>query len=92
MIVGRSQIGSMTSFLGMVTQGKTHPEVDAPRHCTIDFNDTFIDTEHICESFPGRKITFTGSCESSRHAFKVIFSEGGSSSEALRTEWFWTLL
>ena len=64
-------------ILGYGDPRKTHPEVDAPRHCTIDFNDTFIDTEHICESFPGRKITFTGSCESSRHAFKVTFQKEG---------------
>lgn len=68
------------TILGYGDPGKAHPDVMIPRDRTIDFHDTFLDAEHICESFPGRKIIFTSSCDAARQAFRVTFLSGRTES------------
>ncbi len=76
------------TILGYGDPGKVHSDTTSSQVHRIDFKDTFLDTEHLEESFPGHELVFTRNCQIKRPGFRVTFPNksemGNAAKEAER--------
>ena len=74
------------TILGYGDPRNEHSDAMPSQLRTIDYKDTFLDTDHLKESFPGREVVFTSSCQTERPAFRVTFPLKPELSSDAKTE------